>query len=159
LYIITAHFASGQKVREQKMQIVIAILRIGMGLYLLANGLNFFFEFLVLPPVENETANLLMAGFIQSGMFEIVKVVEVVGGLALIFNFYVPLALVVAYPIVVIIAYIDILILKWELGGIVNGGIFFAVFTALMFFYLPYFRGMFTRKAVPATSLAALKQS
>jgi uncharacterized membrane protein YphA (DoxX/SURF4 family) len=141
--------------KDGQMKALITIIRVAMGLYLLGNGVNFFFEFYAFPPVENETANLLMAGFVQSGMFEVVKLAEVLCGLALIFNLYVPLALVVTYPIVVIIAYIDILILRWELGGIVNGGIFFVVYTALLLLYLPYYRTMFVRKAEADPSFKA----
>lgn len=129
------------------MKALVTLVRIGLGVYLIANGLNFFFHFLELPPVKNEVANLLMAGFVKSGMFEFVKVAEVLCGLSLIFNIYVPLSLVVTFPIVVIIGYIDVFILGWELGGIINGGIFFVVYSAMLLLHLPYYKGMFVLKA------------
>lgn len=129
------------------MKALVTLVRIGLGVYLIANGLNFFFHFLAFPPVQNEVANLLMAGFVKSGMFEFVKVAEVLCGISLIFNIYVPLSLVITFPIVVIIGYIDIFILGWELGGIVNGGIFFTVYSAMLLLHLPYYKSMFVFKA------------
>jgi putative oxidoreductase len=129
------------------MKALVTLVRIGLGVYLIANGLNFFFHFLEFPPVKNEIANLLMAGFVKSGMFEFVKVAEVLCGLSLIFNIFVPLSLVITFPIVVIIAYIDVFILRWELGGIINGGIFFVVYSAILLLHLPYYKGMFVLKA------------
>jgi hypothetical protein len=140
------------------MKALIAAVRIGLGIYLIANGLNFYFQFFEFPPVKNEVANLLMAGFVSSGMFEFVKITEVLCGLALILNIYVPLMLVITYPIVVIIGFIDVFILKWELGGIVNGGIFFSVFTAMLLLHLPYYQSMFVMRADAQRGLALLRR-
>lgn len=123
------------------------VLRILFGAYYLANGLNFFFNFVPLAPPQNEVANVLMSGFIRSGMFELVKIIEVVTGVLLIANLYVPLALICSFPLTVIIAYIDVFILGWELYGWINGGLFFIVHATLLCLYLPYYRSMLVMRA------------
>jgi putative oxidoreductase len=145
---------SGQ---EGVLETAVVVLRIVMGVYLLANGLNFYFNFFTLKPPKNEIANVLMDGFIRSGMFNVVKVAEVLGGVALILDLFVPLSLIALFPIVIIIAWIDIFILKWELGGIWNGGIFFILFVFLLFLYLPYYEDIFTLRASPDVTFSVVK--
>jgi hypothetical protein len=128
---------------------LIAALRIFFGLFYLANGLNFFFQFYKIPIPHNEVAGALMGGFVRSGMFNLVKFAEVMGGVLVITNQFVPLVLVVMFPITVIIAYIDVLILVWEDGGLINGGFLFVMHAALLFLYLPYYRPMLARHGIP----------
>jgi len=131
---------------------LIAGLRIYFGLFYLANGLNFFLQFLKIPIPHNEIAGVLMAGFLRSGMFNIVKVAEVAGGILMIANLYVPLVLVILFPITIIIAYIDVLLLVWEDGGIINGGQLLIVHSILLILYVRYYRPMLVQKAFPGDS-------
>lgn len=73
--------------------------RLLLGLIYFVFGLNFFFQFIPLPP-QPEAAGALLGAFFASGyMFPLIKITEVVGGLALLTGFFVPLALVVLAPI------------------------------------------------------------
>lgn len=130
---------------------IIAALRILFGLHFLFNGLNYMFHFVDIPkPPGGDTAmaNVLMDAFVNSGLFVIAKSVEVISGVMLIFNLWVPLALVLAFPVTVIIAYMDVMLtgvpLYAALGAITliwNGG--------LMLAYLPYYRPFLVRSATP----------
>lgn len=67
-------------------------LRILFGLFCLIFGLNKFLNFMPFPPLP-EVAQNLMDIYAQSGFMKIIGVLEILGGLALIVNKFVPLAL------------------------------------------------------------------
>jgi len=71
---------------------------------------------------------------------------------------YTALAMVMIYPIAVIISYIDIVVLGKELAGNINGSLFFVANTVLLLFYLPYYRGMFVLRAQPDPTFSTLKK-
>lgn len=58
-----------------------------------------------MPPPEGEAAQAFMGLLMSSGLLIVVKVLELIGGLALLSGFFVPLALLVLAPIIVNIAY------------------------------------------------------
>lgn len=127
---------------------IIAVLRILFGLHFLFNGLNYVFHFIDIPKPPAEMANVVMDALVNSGMFSIAKTVEVVTGLMLIANRYVPLALVLAFPVTIVITYVDVMLtgvpLYAGLGLVTllwNGG--------LMLAYLRYYRPFLVRSATP----------
>lgn len=75
--------------------------RVLLGLVFLVFGLNGFLKFLPMPP-QPEEAGKLLGAFAGSGyFFPLLKATEVLAGVALLSNRFVPLALVVLAPIVV----------------------------------------------------------
>lgn len=89
------------------MKGVLLASRIFLGLFLLANGLNFWFHWLPISPPQSEAANRLMDGLVFSGLFGVVKYVEILAGIALLANRFVPLALAAMMPLTVVICYVD----------------------------------------------------
>lgn len=77
------------------------IARIVLGLAFLVFGLNGFFRFIPIPPPTKALGDLLAAFAATKFMFPMVKVLEVLCGLLLLLNRFVPLALLVLVPIVV----------------------------------------------------------
>jgi putative oxidoreductase len=74
--------------------------RVILGLIYFVFGLNGFFHFIPINPVLPESATAFMGGLAQSGyFFPFLKATEVIGGLALLIGFYVPLAAIVLMPI------------------------------------------------------------
>lgn len=74
--------------------------RILLGLIYFVFGLNFFLQFLGGRPQLTGPAETFMTGlFSAEYFFPLVKGIEVVGGLALLMNRFVPLTLVVLMPI------------------------------------------------------------
>ncbi len=67
-------------------------LRILFGLFCLVFGLNKFLDFMPFPPLP-EVAQNLMEIYAESGFMKIIGVIEILGGLALLTNKFVPLAL------------------------------------------------------------------
>jgi len=75
--------------------------RIFLGLIFFVFGLNGFLSFLPAPPIP-EAAGAFVGALVGTGyMMLLIKGTEVVAGLALLLNLYVPLALTVLAPIVV----------------------------------------------------------
>jgi uncharacterized membrane protein YphA (DoxX/SURF4 family) len=77
------------------------VARVLLGLIFFVFGLNGFLHFLPLPPMEGRAAEF-MGGLAAAGyFFPMLKATEVVVGLSLLTNRFVPLALVVLAPITV----------------------------------------------------------
>ncbi len=66
--------------------------RILFGLFCLIFGLNKFLNFMPFPPIPGD-GGTLMGIYASSGFMKIIGVLEILGGLALISNKFVPLAL------------------------------------------------------------------
>lgn len=86
-------------------------MRIFLGLFLIVNGLNFWLHFLPLDRPPSDLANQLMDALITTGLIEMVKFVEMVAGLALLANRWVPLAMLVMTPLSVIIVWLDFVLI------------------------------------------------
>ena len=71
------------------MQYLPTIARVLLGLYFLIFGLNGFFHFLPQPPMPDEAGKAIGAIFTPSYQFNLVKAIEVLGGLALLSNRFV----------------------------------------------------------------------
>lgn len=61
-------------------------------------GLNYFFNFFAVPPMEGAAASYIGV-LVSSGFFALLKVVEITLSLFLLFNFRRPMALVLLAPI------------------------------------------------------------
>ncbi len=74
--------------------------RVLLGLIYFVFGLNFFFHFLPTPPPHGGVADAFTGGLFQSGyFFPMLKGLEVVLGALLLVGVFVPLSLVVLFPI------------------------------------------------------------
>ncbi|HKO51040.1 MAG TPA: DoxX family membrane protein [Polyangiaceae bacterium] len=78
-----------------------SIARVVLGLVFFVFGLNGFLHFLPQPPMSGPPADFAGALFATGYMFPLIKGTEVLGGLLLLSNRYVPLALAVLAPVVV----------------------------------------------------------
>jgi uncharacterized membrane protein YphA (DoxX/SURF4 family) len=82
------------------MKIAVIIVRTLMGLLLLVSAISFFFN-LMTPQPMSEGATLFVTGMVASVyLFPVIKVLEIIVGLAFVFGRFVPLATVVIFPIV-----------------------------------------------------------
>ena len=75
--------------------------RVLLGLIFFVFGLNGFFNFLPQPPLPEAGLKFIMA-LVETGyMMKLVKTIEVIAGLLLLANIFVPLSLLLLAPIVV----------------------------------------------------------
>jgi putative oxidoreductase len=93
------------------MKIAALIARILMGLTFLVFGLNGFLNFIPSGPMPTGAAGEFTDAIIKSHFFMMVAVVQIVGGVLLLVNRYVPLALVILGPVIVNIFFFHLLML------------------------------------------------
>jgi uncharacterized membrane protein YphA (DoxX/SURF4 family) len=108
------------------------ILRILLGVLLLVFGINKFAPFLPAPEPTGDAA-VYLGGLMASGFtFPVIGILEIVVGIALLTNKYVPLALVLFAPISVNILLFHV---SMDMGNIPIGGAVFALNLALLFLH------------------------
>jgi len=73
---------------------VFKILRILLGIFMVALGLNKFFGFIEIPNPPGDGGELMRI-YITSGFLKLIGVLEFLGGIALLVNKFVPLALTI----------------------------------------------------------------
>ena len=83
------------------MKILTMIARILLGLVFLVFGLNGFLNFLNMGPMPTGLAGQFMGALFMSHYYWVVAVLQIAGGLLLLVNRFVPLALVVLGPVIV----------------------------------------------------------
>lgn len=128
------------------MQKAVVAARILLGLIFTVFGLNFYFRFLPTPEL-NEAAGSFLGALVNTGyMMEIVKLVEVVGGVMLLAGVFVPLALVLLFPIVLNIFLFHIVL---DLAGWPIAVLVMALELFLAWAYRGSFKGMLSRTAQP----------
>jgi putative oxidoreductase len=86
---------------ETKMRIVILIARLLLGLIFVVFGLNGFLNFLSMGPMPTGLAGQFIGALFLSHYFWVVAALQITGGLLLLVNRYVPLALVLLGPVIV----------------------------------------------------------
>jgi hypothetical protein len=77
------------------------------GGWFFVHGLNHWLHFFPQPPGSSPAGADLIGSLINSGMFDIVKGMEVLTGAMMLANRWVPLAIVLAFPIGIAIALFD----------------------------------------------------
>lgn len=83
------------------MKITVTIARILLGLLFTVFGLNGFFHFIKMAPPTGQLAGQYMGALFLSHYLIVVFLLQVVGGVLLLANRYVPLALALLGPVVV----------------------------------------------------------
>jgi len=83
------------------MKIVTLIARILLGLISLVFGLNGFLNFLNMGPMPTGLAGQFMGALILSHYYWVVAALQIAGGVLLVVNRFVPLALVLLGPVIV----------------------------------------------------------
>lgn len=90
--------------------------RILLGLIYVIFGLNFFFQFIPMPPPP-ENMGALMGALMSTGyMMYLVKMIEIVCGALLIANLFVPLSMILLAPITINIFLIHLMMAPAGLG-------------------------------------------
>ena len=128
------------------MRYLILWVQMAFGLHSLISGLNYFLEFLPLPQVMHPVAGPFVNAMETMGLFALIKVVEVLVGLALISNRFVPLALLAELPTSITIAWMSVIVVHSS-RSVYTGSkeILFNLF--LLAAYAGYFAPLFRPRA------------
>ncbi|MBL8550240.1 MAG: nuclear transport factor 2 family protein [Hyphomonadaceae bacterium] len=100
--------AQTAKAGDRTFGIIVYAAQFFFGGWFLYNGLNYFIEFFPQPHGSSAISRELIGALMHSGMFAVVKAIEVVVGVALLANRFVPLAAVLGFPVTYSIAHLNI---------------------------------------------------
>lgn len=133
----------------------VAVLRIVFGAWNLFFGLVFFFEFIPQPMGHGELTPYLNQTLIDTYLFHVVKVIEIVVGVLFLVNRAVPLMLCVYFPITVVIFIVNLFLEEFALGPMI-ALIYLGVHLFLMWAYRNYYLPMLAWRATakPGISLS-----
>jgi putative oxidoreductase len=87
--------------RKREMKIAVLIARLLLGLISLVFGLNGFLNFLNLGPMPTGLAGQFIGALALSHYYWVVAALQIIGGVLLLVNRFVPLALVLLGPVIV----------------------------------------------------------
>jgi putative oxidoreductase len=87
--------------KENSMKIVSVIARVLLGLVFLVFGLNGFLNFIPMGPMPTGLAGQFTGALMESHFMTVVFATELAGGVLLLLNRYVPLALTLLAPVIV----------------------------------------------------------
>ena len=129
------------------MKIAVLIARILLGLIFVVFGLNFFFHFSFMPAPApmSDKAQAFAGGLYGSGyFFQYMKVIEIISGLAILFNRYTALFLLILFPVSVNIFLFHSILVP---SGVPVAAVIIILHLFLAFAYRKYYTSLFT--AVP----------
>ena len=125
------------------MKIVTLIARILLGLIFVVFGLNGFLNFLSMGPMPTGLAGQFIGALFLSHYFWVVAALQIAGGVLLLVNRYVPLALVLLGPVIVnIILYHGFL----NPSGVVPAAVVTVLWLIVFYGKRQYFSGIFVQR-------------
>jgi putative oxidoreductase len=128
------------------VKITVLISRILLGFLYLVFGLDYFFRFIPVQPVHTGVTGAFIAGLKGIGYFyPMMKVIQIVCGLSLMFNRYAPFSAVVLFPISLNVLLFHTILVP---SGWLMGVFLFVPNVLLGIGWWKYYKGMFTAKAV-----------
>jgi uncharacterized membrane protein YphA (DoxX/SURF4 family) len=112
-------------------------------------GLNHFVPLFPQPMGSQPLSHELIVALLDSHLFDLVKAVELVVGVGVLFGFYLPLALVVCMPVSFCVWYWDTPLEGWGSGASIFGTAVLVCNVLLCLAYLGNYRSMFALRATP----------
>lgn len=133
-------------------EMLVHSVRILFGVNFLLNGLNWWWKILPYPTIGDPPGGpAFVQSMIDTGfLFDGIKAVEVVTGVAVLANRFVPLALAIAFPVTVAAWAVDIGLLGHSLRAQVMGWAVLVMNGFLMLAYLDAYRPMLLSRAPPS---------
>lgn len=126
------------------MRVLTLIARLLLGLIFVVFGLNGFLNFINMGPLPSGLAGQFILALVLSHYFWVVAALQVIGGVLLLVNRYVPLALVLLGPVIVNILLYHIFMLP---AGIVLALVATILWFIVFYSYRQYFSGIFVQRA------------
>ena len=126
------------------MKIVTLIARLLIGLVFVVFGLNGFLNFLSMGPMPTGLAGQFIGALFLSHYFWVVAALQIVGGVLLLVNRFVPLALVLLGPVIVNILLYHLFL---NLTGIALAIIVTILWFIVFYGHRQYFSGIFAQRA------------
>ena len=128
------------------MKTTVLISRILLGFIYLVFGLDYFLHFIPYQPLHTGKTGAFIAGLKGVGYFyPMIKTIQIVGGLSLLFNRYAPFFAVVLFPISLNVLLFHTILVP---SGWLMGVTLIVPNLLLGYGYRKYYSGMFTLRAI-----------
>ena len=129
------------------MRYAVWFVRVIYAAWMIPAGLNHFIR-LYPQPIGNQPLSIeVFTALLDSGLFTLVKAVELVAGLAVLFGFRLPLMLLMVLPVSFTVWYWDTELQGWWTGSAVYGWSVLSCNLCLCLAYWESYRPMFAREA------------
>jgi uncharacterized membrane protein YhaH (DUF805 family)/uncharacterized membrane protein YphA (DoxX/SURF4 family) len=143
------------------MKYVIWFVRFWYAAWMIPAGLEHFYH-IYAQPGANSTHPLaaqMLTALLDTHLFDLVKAVELITGVAVLFGFFTPLALLACMPVAFCVFWWDAPLSEWNRGSVIAGGRILASNVLLCVAYIASFRSMFAvRASVASTQAPTVKQ-
>ncbi len=127
------------------MKIAVLIARIILGLVFFVFGLNGFFQFIPVPPMEGDALTFMTGLKVSGYFFPLLKSVEVLGGIILLTGLFLPLGLVILLPITLNIFFFHLCLAP---EGLPMAIVMLGLHLFLAWAYRGYYKTLLSKKAV-----------
>jgi uncharacterized membrane protein YphA (DoxX/SURF4 family) len=137
------------------MKYPVWFVRLIFGAWMVPAGLNHFYPLFPQPMGSKPLSHELITALLDSHLFDIVKAVELIAGIAVLTGFYVPLALVVCMPVSFCVFYWDTPLEGWGSRASFFGEAVLICNCLLCLAYVKSYKAMFAWSAKPLAAGAA----
>ena len=127
------------------MKYVIWFVRFWYASWMIPAGLEHFYH-IYAQPGANSTHPLaaqMLTALLDTHLFDLVKAVELITGVAVLFGFFTPLALLACMPVAFCVFWWDAPLSEWSRGSVIAGARVLASNVLLSIAYIAAFRSMF----------------
>jgi uncharacterized membrane protein YhaH (DUF805 family) len=132
------------------MKYAVWFVRLIFAAWMIPAGLNHFVPLFPQPMGSQPLSQELIVALIDSDIFDLVKAVELIAGLGLLFGYYTPLMLLICLPVSFCVFYWDAPLEGWGSRAALFGYATFACNVLLCLAYYKSYRAMFTLRAAVA---------
>jgi uncharacterized membrane protein YphA (DoxX/SURF4 family) len=137
------------------MKYAVWFVRLVFAAWMIPAGLNHFVTLFPQPVGTQALSQELFYALFDSHLFDLVKAVELVAGIGVLFGLYVPLSLVVCMPVSFCVWYWDTPLEGWGSGASIFGTAVLLCNVLLCLAYLKSYSPMFALRSTPRSVAAA----
>ena len=139
------------------MKYVIWFVRFWYAGWMIPAGVEHFYHIYPQPGANSShpLAAEMLSALLHTHLFDLVKAVELITGLAVLFGFFSPLALLFCMPVAFCVFWWDAPLSEWSTGSMIAGGRVLASNVLLSVAYIASFRSMFAVRASVANTVKA----
>ena len=137
------------------MKYAVWFVRLIFAAWMIPAGLNHFVSLFPQPLGTQPLSQELFLALFDSHLFDLVKAVELVAGIGVLFGLYVPLSLVICMPVSFCVWYWDTPLEGWGSGAAIFGAAVLLCNVLLCLAYMGSYRSMFALRSTPRTLGAA----
>jgi len=128
--------------------------------WMIPAGLEHFYHIYAQPGANSShpLAAEMLAALLHTHLFDLVKAVELITGIAVLFGFFTPLSLLICMPVAFCVFWWDAPLSEWSTGSMIAGARVLGSNLLLSVAFIASFRSMFAVRASIAGNLQAQKQ-